>query len=48
MVSLGYRSHEDWQGRQPHQSLRLEVLDNGVLSDGQVVLVPTEEQAMVD
>lgn len=35
-------------GAPPHQSLRLEPLDDGVLPDGQVVLVPTEEQAMVD
>lgn len=33
---------------QPHQRLWLEILDDGVLSDGQVVLVPTEEQAVVD
>jgi hypothetical protein len=35
-------------GRQPHQCLWLEVLDDGVLPDGQVVLVATEDQAVVD
>lgn len=30
-------------GGQPHQCLWLEILDDGILSDGQVVLVPTEE-----
>lgn len=35
-------------GGQPHQCLWLEILDDGILSDGQVVLVPTEEKAVVD
>lgn len=34
-------------GRQPHQGLRPEVPDDGVLTDGQVVLVAAEEQAVV-
>lgn len=38
--------YEYW-GRRPHQCLRLEVLDDGILTDRQVVLVATEEQAVV-